>query len=341
MTAKQFFKSTAFKCLVVLTSILLVCGIFLTVMYSFLKVTDEERADRAVKKIYGREVKREADLITDGEIAVGNAYIEHAYPVSFEENGEQVNHILVSSRGTGGYSGGSVTCWVAVVVEDDVVTGIDKVVIGSNVNQSFIGNVTNALLDGFTEDWGNLSVEDVYYTVNKGDTSVTGGATMSSTAICNSVNAALEYVDVTVLGHARIDPFEAFINKEKIETSRSSYTVEGGVVTYNIVTKGQGNAGAFTLTITVGADKTIASFVIVDNGSTGGYEGSMGNFTDGLVGKNLQYFTDMLGDGYGYPGNNADKDISTGASQSNYLCAYACVFALSNYDTAVAAGGVQ
>ena len=59
MTAKQFFKSTTFKCLITLLCVLLVSGIFLTVMNSLLKVTDEERFARAINKIYGKSVTTE------------------------------------------------------------------------------------------------------------------------------------------------------------------------------------------------------------------------------------------------------------------------------------------
>ena len=68
MTVKEFFKSTAFKCIVTLTCILLVCGIFLTVSYGFLEVTAEDRLQRAINKIYGEEVKVEVIDVENGEI---------------------------------------------------------------------------------------------------------------------------------------------------------------------------------------------------------------------------------------------------------------------------------
>ena len=56
MTVKGFFKSTAFKCIITLLAILLVCGVFLTVANGFLQVSEEERFDRAIKKLYGKDV---------------------------------------------------------------------------------------------------------------------------------------------------------------------------------------------------------------------------------------------------------------------------------------------
>lgn len=55
MTAKQFFKSTAFKCIAVLLSVLLVSGVLLAVAYGFLEVTDEERFSRKIGVMYGGE----------------------------------------------------------------------------------------------------------------------------------------------------------------------------------------------------------------------------------------------------------------------------------------------
>ena len=56
MTAKQFFKSTAFKCVVTLLCVLLISGIFLTLMNGLLAVSEEERFQLALFKLfpYGR-----------------------------------------------------------------------------------------------------------------------------------------------------------------------------------------------------------------------------------------------------------------------------------------------
>ena len=56
MTAKQFFKSNVFKCLITLLCVLLVSGIFLTIMDGLLEVTPEEKRNRAISKIYGMQV---------------------------------------------------------------------------------------------------------------------------------------------------------------------------------------------------------------------------------------------------------------------------------------------
>ncbi|MDE6868954.1 MAG: hypothetical protein K2J83_07440 [Clostridia bacterium] len=79
MTAKQFFKSNVFKCLVTLLCILLVCGVFLTVAYAFLKVTDEERLNRAISKIYGRTVSVTALDVSKDDAAQGRATVLDGY----------------------------------------------------------------------------------------------------------------------------------------------------------------------------------------------------------------------------------------------------------------------
>ena len=96
---------------------------------------------------------------------------------------------LVQSRGKGGYSGGTVTCWVAINVDlaNKTVLNIKKVQIGENTNQSFIGKITEKMLNDFTKQ-----LLDEYTT---DDGFVSSGATFSSNAICNSVNGAVKWVE--------------------------------------------------------------------------------------------------------------------------------------------------
>ncbi len=214
MTAKQFFKSTAFKCIIVLLSVLLVCGVLLTVAYSFLKVTEGERLQRAISAIYGGEevtiygddaanpvtadIDEPVDLTKNTKIAMDNADILAAYKIEFADGG--LNY-LVQSQGKGGFSGGSVTCWIAINVENGKVAGIDKVNIASNVNQSFISRITDAFLNGFTEDYA----DGVKFSSDKGspDAHLVSGASKSSTAINNAVNAAVAFVENYLGGAAQ------------------------------------------------------------------------------------------------------------------------------------------
>lgn len=345
MTVKGFFKSVTFKCIAALLSILLVCGILLTVAYAFLEVTASERADRAVAKIYsGIDVTRGDALLKDDESpAYGQATITQAYPVTYKDaSGNEVKDFLVQATGKGGFSGGTVTCWVPVTVKeedgDTVIAGVGNVSIDSNVNQSFIGNIT----DEFLASFGKKYAKDIYYSVEDGF--VVSGTSRSSNAICNAVNGAMSFVDEVCLGHVKIDYFADFVNPQpdRLNKDRSSYAVEGGVVNYVIVTTGLGEAGPFTLNISVELAEgkpTIKSLEVKADGSTEDYGAKMADVVTMFTGKTLDYFTGLLGEDIAYPGDNKGTEISSGATKSNYNCAYACAFALMNYEKAVAAGG--
>lgn len=185
MTVKEFFKSTSFRCIITLTCILLVCGIFLTISYGFLEVTAEDRLQRAINKIYGEEVKVEvidADGFTDEASTVLAAY--------YDERGDY----LIKAKGKGGF-GGTVTCWVLVDVEDGKIAKISKVSIESSDGETFLGNIN--YLDKFAE---TVYTEGFEYTTDEGF--VTAGASKSSTAINNCVNGAVNFVN-SVLGGAQ------------------------------------------------------------------------------------------------------------------------------------------
>ena len=180
MTTKQFFKSTTFKCLITLLCVLLVSGIFLTIMNSLLKVTDQEKFDRAINKIYGQSVKTEA--VADIEQYNDNATIEEAYIVKDDGN------YLIKVTGKGGYDNGTVTCWVVVAIKNKTVVGIDKVVIDSNVGQSYIDRVGSKALNQFSEFYE----DGIIYTPGL----ITGATVMGTkNAICNAVNAALDFAN--------------------------------------------------------------------------------------------------------------------------------------------------
>ena len=178
MTVKQFFKSTSFKCIITLLCVLLVSGIFLTIMNSLLKVTDQEKFDRAIQKIYGTSVKTEAVAV---EQYNDNGIIEEAYIVKDDGN------YLVKATGKGGYDNGTVTCWVVVELKNGSISGIGKVVIDSNVGQSYIDRVGSKALNQFSEFYE----DGIIYT----PTLITGATVMGTkNAICNAVNAALSFV---------------------------------------------------------------------------------------------------------------------------------------------------
>ncbi|MDE6441285.1 MAG: hypothetical protein K2L12_00850 [Clostridia bacterium] len=183
MSAKQFFKSTTFKCLVTLLCILLICGVFLTIAYGFLEVTDEERLSRALSKIYGEKVA--VDVLPTEGYENENATIVEAYK---DENGDY----LIKSKGKGGF-GGTVTCWVLVDAEDSKISKVDKVIIETSDGETFLGDIN--YLDKFAE---TPYTEGFEYTIDNGFK--TSGASKSSTAIDNAVNGAVGFVNNILKG---------------------------------------------------------------------------------------------------------------------------------------------
>ena len=196
MSAKSFFKSTAFKCIVVLVSIVLVCSVFLTICNALFYVSDEERLDRALAELYaGESVTTElapgAENLGDG-LEVGRSVIVTARVVTSDNH---AGDWLVQSRGLDGYQNGTVTCWVVINTENGAVTGVGAVSIISNEGQSYIGRITQEFLNGFSEEFTGEPYPDNL---------LSAGASYSSAAIRNSVNGALEYVKTSLQGSGEV-----------------------------------------------------------------------------------------------------------------------------------------
>lgn len=318
MTVKEFFKGKAFKCIIALLCVLLISGIFLTIMNSLLAVTDQERFDRAIKKIYGKAVTTEAVEVADYN---SNATIEEAYKIKDDGN------YLVKATGKGGFDNGTVTCWIVVKVNKGAVGGIEKVVIDSNSGQSYISYINDKFMAGF---YGDYTAEQ-YFNPNEGF--IKTGATRSATAICNAVNAALDYVNA-LFGNVTVDIYEDCSYIENIDTRNTSHEATEEQVTFHIKTKGYGNAAEFSIDVTVDKNGVITAYAITTDGSTAGYGKNIHPaIKDGtmFVGKNLEGVLAILGGGVDldYP---SGSDINTGATQSNYLCINAAAFAAANYE---------
>ncbi len=324
MTAKEFFKSTSFKCIVALLSILLVCGIFLTIMHGLLEVTAEEKLARAINKIYGKNVTTEVSDIKNKELDL--ATIEEAYCVTSEGG-----NYLVKSTGKGGFAG-TVTCWVVVEIKDNNVSGIGKVTIDSYVGETQMAEIKQSFLDSFSTGYK----DGIYYTTDDGFK--VSSSTKSSNAICNAVNGALQYVKTEKLGMETNDIFKDFAYTQFIDKKSTTFKLsKDGGITYNITANGYGYADKFEIEITVSKDKTISAYKVTKDGSSGGYE-TPENIVNGekFIGKKLEDITAILGEGLEYPGDDLNTEINTGSSNSTYVCYAAAAFALANYDVALA-----
>lgn len=333
MTAKEFFKSTSFKCIVTLLCILLVCGIFLTVAYGFLEVTDEERLQRAINKIYGAEVKVTVlDDYTEEDTVYPTANIIEAYR---DENG----NYLIKSKGKGGYNG-TVTCWVLVEVEDNAVSKVSKVVIETSDGETLLSSIN------FLDKYATVEYTDGYeYTTENGFKA--SGATLSSGAINNSVNSAVSFVRQVYLGYE--DPYAAYQYHDYIDMENTTWDMgDGNVLTYNITTKSNSPAKSFKMTIVVGEDKTITQYTITEWGSVANiFDDTQTEeyFNDKInvslyIGKDKSYFESIV-TAEGDNSNFAENGIATGATKSNYLCLYAGLFATANYDVITSPDGEE
>ncbi|HIU80510.1 MAG TPA: hypothetical protein IAC67_06300 [Candidatus Coproplasma excrementipullorum] len=355
MTAKEFFKSTAFKCIAVLLSIVLICGVLLTICNSLFGVSDAERLGRALAEIYGKEVTANVVELDDKETEYDYGTVNEAYHIEDDGN------YLINVTATGGYPNGSGTtvCYVVVEMTDGAMSGIGRVVISSYSSaQNLMSSEVNkdSVLNAFSDfyDGNNFVAQD--WT----SSGLVSGATYSLTSVVNAVNTAMTFVRTQIVGEVIVDPFENFEYLQYINRDATTYEVlDDGSVQYNVLTTGAGNAGAFTITVTVGSDGTITDYNIVKNGSTDDHFAGLMHpaVLDGslFIGKDLDGILDLFVDA---SGDTLDKDdlitdnvngdqLVTGASDSsydnagysNFLCVYAALFATANYDNAVAAGG--
>lgn len=346
-SVKEFFKSTSFKCIAVLLAIVLVCGILLTICNSLFEVTEQEKLDRVLSQIYGKNVSTEEVDLSELETEFEKGQIETAYKVKDDGN------YLISSTGNGGFSGGTATCWVVVEMTDGAISGIGNVVVSGNSGQSWINKVPQEAFEHFGEVYEDGESFDISDWTNA-DNKLTGGATGSTTAIVNSVNTALDFVRSQLLGETiATNPFENFDYIDYIDgmLTEVSLAEDNTSVNYKVVTTNYGISGAFTINITVNSEGVITAYNIPEDGygTVGGYESHMAEkVKDGTLFVNsnaeqiLKLFGQPTGENGGFVKNDiTDETLVSGASESgttnagfsNFLCVYAALFAASNYDT--------
>ena len=332
MTVKQFFKSTAFKCIAVLLSVLLVSGVLLAICWGFLEVTDDERFARKINAVYGGDkVTATAQDISDMNTSLYNATVEKVWLI--EEKNDYL--VQVYSRG----NGGNITCWVAVNTDDDktAVQGITKVIVYSVADAAeYIMNLGDSIYNKFVKEYEDGKVFD-YYDSNS-DNFISTGATFSLTAVCNDVNAAVAFVKGYIdPDQSYTDPYENFLYRKHINCAASTWQASGTAVNYTIVTSGSAPAHEFTIKITVdktGANPVITHYEITTNGSTADkykekvyldYEGK--SLSDLIT---LITVVETVNDKGKMEANDT---IQSGATRSNEQCVYAAAFALANYET--------
>ena len=252
MTAKQFFKSNAFKSLIVLIAIVLVAGALLAIFNDLLYISDEERLNRTLSKIYGKTVSAQAVELTEEEKTYSYGTVDNAYYIEDDGN------YLFKTTGIGGYPGnGKVTLWTVVTCTGTreqnnlVLTGIEKVVYDSNEGQTLISNLNDSFYAFFAEH-DDLVAEGGYFTSVKGGTddlnNVIVQTTMSSKAASNAVNTALACFRKVMVGEtepAPGDPVHEFygeaVSYETLTVAEAGKTNEYGTIdaAYYIAEKSQ------------------------------------------------------------------------------------------------------
>ena len=334
-SVKEFFKSTAFKCIYVLLAIVLVCGVLLAFCNDLFEVTAEEKLNRVLGNIYPdgnvEEIIFDADHETDLETEFEKGAVDQVYLM---DDG----NYLIHAYGTGGF-GGNVYMWVVVEMSDGAISGIGKTQIDKNdtTGETYLNKIPGAAFDFYSENYADGKNFDVQDIKSEG---LTGGATMSMTGATNAVNTALEFVRTQLLGEVIVpdepSPFEKFSyysetyisDDTTVELAADETSVIFHITTGNIVT------GASKVDITVSSEGTITNYVIVAEGTTAddAYLDHINDVT-AYVGKKAADILPLLGtEGEGgFAPETSDSTLHGGATYTNFYYAYAALFAASNY----------
>lgn len=168
------------KIVAVLVAICLVCTLLLAIAKDLFYVSDEERFNRSLAKIYsGFEL---AETLTVQNDTCAPAYGKVLSVVRATDGG-----YVVEALGNGGFNDGSVTLYVAMQADGRIKGWAIK----ENVGQSFISKIT----EKHQQTWYIPADDSVDVSaVEEFDLSKATGATYTSTAINHAVNVALHYV---------------------------------------------------------------------------------------------------------------------------------------------------
>lgn len=213
MKTKDFFKSNAFKCILVLLLITLVCGTVITVFSFVFAVSDEERLERSLHQIYGETLpayEQKAVLAADGTEADENGRNERTVKLESTEYEAVVKQVIVDEEGRWlvkskgskcGFQGGSVTVWVVMRAGTSLEKIENIVLVGNETDssQTLIGQFDAAFFAKYAADEATVSGGGYFRTGRMTAPSewtevVSAGATYTSNAMDVAVNGAMAYV---------------------------------------------------------------------------------------------------------------------------------------------------
>ena len=194
----NFFKSTAFKCVIVLVCLMIVLGGGLAVLNDVLQVTPKERTMRAIAKIYDtQEVEYVTILDVDStEDNINKEKIVYKDLGSINKIYQVGDDLLFQATGEKGYKNGTITVWVQVITEDGKLI-INKVLLESYEKQTLMSQLKSSYYDTFLLDVTNAYKNGQSFTTDAGHgefTNPISGATKSATAGNNAVNCVINYL---------------------------------------------------------------------------------------------------------------------------------------------------
>ena len=164
-------------------------AVFAASNYEIYPLIEEARLNLEMSNVYGESVSVEAVDVSSFTTSFTNGALSEVYSVAGTDD------YIVSATGNGGYEDGTVTCWIVVETENGAVSGIGNVVIAGNEKQSFISYISDENLAHFGESFDGSDFELADWKNNN----LTGGASMSTTAIINSVNIAKNFVSANLI----------------------------------------------------------------------------------------------------------------------------------------------
>ncbi len=307
MTVKQFFNSTAFKSIVVLLCIVLVCGTILAIANDLFYVSDEELLQRAISKVYGEKVEAVKQDIKQSDAVANYGIVNEVYHIPSDGN------YLLKVTGKDGFNGGTVTLWIKADFKGEKqFGGIGKVVVDSSAKQTFMSKFSKDFYEEYTKHNDKIT-GDFLFNNSSGDKqigNITSGATYSSNAHNNAVNAALLYIKIVICEqNVQILPYQKEVSNVKfnIEQNVIKYSLTSGVISMNVDVK----------------DGKVEYFKITMDNTSPGYEGGVFDKAqlDKFVGMNLAQLEGI-----------ESGVIHTGSSLTNNAILNCLKYATANYE---------
>ncbi len=311
MKIKDFLKSVTLKCIVVLLCISLVSGGLLSIAEDIFYVSEEESVNRVISTLYGDpDVTNEKLELTEEDQVNMYGTVNSVYVLSD-------GNLIINTTGGNGYKGGSVTMWTVVILKDGKLDSIKAVKVDSYDKQTLMSQFNAKFLATYSSSTEELQ-SGAYFASGSGDglvTSIASGATMSSNAINNAVNAALKFTRV----YTGEEVVSDLVNGDYV--ADATYVIDGTKITYTLTAKtvASGMPNDYKLEIVVD-NGVIESVKIKLDGATGGYGDKMYPVSK-YAGLDRAALEALIN----------DSAIKTGATNTNKTILNALVYATANY----------